>query len=122
MKYSAGAALTACMLFANELPGHHSHGNYDLTEYTILEGTVTEVHWINPHTWIYLEVVEADGETSVWALEGASVTGLRRLGWRTEDVEVGDRITARCHQLRDGSNGCLFGYLTPEGGEEKVFD
>jgi hypothetical protein len=30
--------------------GHHSHGNYDLKQYLSMEGTVTEVHWINPHT------------------------------------------------------------------------
>ena len=52
---------------------HHSHGNYNMTAYTTLEGVVKEVHWINPHTWIYLEVKDDKGEATVWALEGASV-------------------------------------------------
>ena len=101
---------------------HHSHGNYMMTEYIRLEGTVTEIHWINPHSWIYMEVTSEDGESRVWALEGASVTELRRKGWAEDSIGPGDRIAVRCHQLRDRSSGCLLGYVTPEGGEEKLFD
>jgi hypothetical protein len=101
---------------------HHSHGNYQMTEYTNVEGTVLEVHWINPHSWIYLEVTDDGGEAVLWALEGASVVELRRGGWTEDSVETGDKISARCHQLRDGSNGCLLGYLTTEDGVEKLFD
>ena len=102
--------------------GHHSHGNYLMTEYIVLEGTVTEIHWINPHSWIYLSVADEGGQTAVWALEGASVGELRRRGWSEDSIEAGDRISARCHQLRDRSNGCLLGYVTTEGGEERLFD
>ena len=44
----------AIVVIAWSLPGwaHHSHGNYDLETYRTIEGTVTEAHWINPHTWI----------------------------------------------------------------------
>jgi hypothetical protein len=37
-------------------------------------------------------------------------------------VKVGTNISVRCHQLRDGSTGCLLGFITPEGGVEKMFD
>ena len=122
MKTAIPAALATLAAIPLGLDAHHSHGNYDLTDYVHLAGTVTEVHWFNPHTWIYLEVVGADGESAVWALEGANVARLEQLGWARTDFAVGHRLSARCHQLRDGSNGCLLGYLTPEGGEEKVFD
>ena len=102
--------------------GHHSHGNYLMTEYIRVEGTVTEIHWLNPHSWIYLEATGEDGESAIWALEGASVGELRRRGWTEGSIEPGDRIAARCHQLRDRSNGCLLGYVTSEGGEEMLFD
>ena len=101
---------------------HHSHSNYETTQYTHLEGRVTEFHWMNPHTWIYIEVTGEDGESIVWALEGASPTELLRDGWKRDDVEVGDTISVRCHQLKDNSNGCLLGFLTPEGGVEKEWD
>jgi len=110
-------AVTTGRLFA-----HHSHGNYDMTTYTSIKGTIKEVHWMNPHTWIYLEVKGPTGEVDVWALEGARIPQLERRGWSKEMVKVGTTITVRCHQLRDKSTGCLLGFITPEGGVEKMFD
>ena len=104
------------------LPAHHSHTNFLTSEYVHLEGVVREMHWMNPHTWIYLEVVDDNGEPTLWVLEGASPAELMRGGWTADSVQEGDHISVRCHQLRDGSNGCLLGYLTPEGGVEKEFD
>jgi hypothetical protein len=101
---------------------HHSHGNYNMTQYTNLKGKVTEVHWINPHSWIYLEVTNEKGETDMWALEGASVTQLSRKGWSKESIKTGDSISVRCHQLRDNTNGCLLGYVSVAGAAEKIFD
>jgi hypothetical protein len=101
---------------------HHSHGNYNMTEYIALKGTITEVHWLNPHSWVYLEVKDAKGEADIWALEGASVVQLQRRGWTKEMLKVGSNISVRCHQLRDRSTGCLLGYITTEGGQEKLFD
>ncbi len=101
---------------------HHSHGNYDLTEYKILEGTVTELHWINPHTWIYLEVVDPDGTATIWTVEGGSISAITTRGWTRESIQVGDTISVRCHPLRSGTTSCLFGYLKLEGGVEKEFD
>ena len=101
---------------------HHSHGNYELMDYTILQGTVREVIWINPHAWIHLEVTDENGESSLWALEGGGINALTRRGWSKDDLKPGDAISVRCHQLRDGANGCLMGYVTPEGGVEKEWD
>ena len=101
---------------------HHSHGNYDTTKYKNLKGKVTEIHWINPHSWIYLEAIDDKGQTEVWALEGASVTQLVRKGWTKDSIKTGDNLTVRCHQLHDGTNGCLLGYVSIAGAAEKVFD
>ncbi len=101
---------------------HHSHGNYNMTQYTHLTGEVVELHWMNPHIWIYIEVVNDDGEPEVWSLEGASPTQVINSGWTRDQIEVGDEIGVRCHQLWDDDTGCLLGFLTPEGGVEKEFD
>jgi hypothetical protein len=93
-----------------------------MTQYTYLEGIVSELLWINPHTWIYLEVADSDGNPVIWALEGGSPGALTRRGWRPDSVTAGDTIKVRCHQLRDESTGCLLGFVTPEGGEEKEWD
>jgi len=100
---------------------HHSHGNYQMAEYTHLQGTVKELHLVNPHTWLFLEIIGADGQPAQWAVEAAGVRRLARTGIEST-VKVGDTVSVRCHQLRDGSNGCLLGFLTPEGGIEQEWD
>lgn len=101
---------------------HHSQGNYQMTEYTHLSGTVKEVHFRNPHSWVYLEVTGADGTPATWVLEGKSVSALATLGVTEDVIRVGDTVSARCHRLRDGSNGCLLGFLTSEDGVEREWD
>ncbi len=101
---------------------HHSHGNYQMTEYTHIEGTVREFHLVNPHAWIYLEVLNEDGQPEMWALEAGGVRQLNEVGITAETVKVGDVISARCHRLRDGSNGCLLGFLTSTDGVEREWD
>ena len=48
---------------------HHSHNNYDVDTWTTMEGVVTEVHRLVPHSWIYMEVKDAKGQDALWALE-----------------------------------------------------
>jgi len=113
--------LTFVVLFAVVLAlpawAHHSHGAYDMNQWTPFEGTVKEVHLINPHSWIYLEVKDGNGQPTVWALEATNPGGLVRKGIKREDVKTGDLIKVRCHLLRDGTNGCLLGFVTPMHGD-----
>ena len=117
-------SLAAVTVYVLALPAwaHHSHGNYQMTEYTYLEGMVKEVHWVNPHSWLYIEVLDADGQPKLWALETTGVNGLLRIGVTEETVKVGDTVSVRCHQLRDGAKGCLLGFLTSEDGVEREWD
>ncbi len=115
-------ATVAAFAVALSASAHHSHGAYRMTEYTQIEGTVTDLYWINPHAWIYLEVVGEGGRSDVWALEAAGASTLVGGGVNRDDVKVGDTISVRCHQLRDGSNGCLLGFVTTANGVEKEWD
>jgi hypothetical protein len=96
---------------------HHSHNNYATVDFTVLEGTVKEVHLLNPHSWIYLEVKSGGAEPALWALEATGPRGLEGNGIKREDVKVGDTIKVRCHRSRDNSNGCLLGFVTPMHGD-----
>lgn len=96
---------------------HHSHVNYAVSEFTIVEGTVTEIHLLNPHSWVYMEVRNAKGEPELWSLEATGPRGIEARGVKREDVKVGDKIKVRCHRLRDNANGCLLGFLTPMHGD-----
>jgi hypothetical protein len=116
-------SIVAVLAVAVALPlwAHHSHGNYDMETFTQLKGVVKEIHWLNPHSWVYLEVKDAD-KSILWAMEGASPAQLRREGWTTDMIKAGDTISARCHRLKDNSNGCLLGYITIADGVERSFD
>lgn len=111
--------LTAMCVVALAPPAlaHHSHNGYEVTVWTTMEGTVSELHLIVPHSWLYLDVEGDDGETTTWALEAAGPNRMIENGAKREDVQVGDRVKVRCHLLRDGSNGCLLGFVTPDHGE-----
>jgi hypothetical protein len=118
MPFKASFLAAICAVsFALPVWAHHSHSNYAVSQFTLLEGTVKEVHWLNPHSWIYLEVKDDKGQVARWALEAASPGEITRNGVRREDVKLGDTIKVRCHRLRDGSNGCLLGFVTPAHGD-----
>jgi hypothetical protein len=99
---------------------HHSHGNYTDT-FKDITGVVKEVHFIVPHSWVYIEVKDASGP-QLWALEATGRGGLERIGVTKEYIKPGDTIKARCHPLRDGSNGCLLGFLKARDGSVKDWD
>jgi len=114
--FTVAAVLAASLVVPTG--AHHSHGNYELSDFTHVEGTVTEVHWINPHSWIFMEVPGDNGEEpALWAMEATNPTGLARNGIERNFVLPGDPIQVRCHRLKDGSDGCLLGFVTPLHGD-----
>jgi len=123
LKSLALAAVTVVALGVPAL-AHHSHANYKTNEFMNLTGTITEVHWMNPHVWLYMEVAGAQGRPGVWALEGGSIGALVRGGWQKDTMKPGDKVTVRCHHLKDESDGCLLGFVTSINGAamDKEFD
>jgi len=120
-KLTLGVAVICAASAALPLWAHHSHGNYEDT-FMDIAGVVKEVHLVVPHSWIYLEVKDAKGEPQMWALEATGRTGLQRSGVTADYVKPGDSVKARCHHLRDGSNGCLLGFLKAKDGTVKDWD
>ena len=121
MRFKLGLAAVCAAAFAMPVWAHHSHGNY-VDSFMDIEGVVKEVHFVVPHSWVYLEVKKAGGEPEIWALEATGRTGLQRIGVTAEYVKPGDTVKARCHHLRDGSNGCLLGFLKAKDGTTKDWD
>jgi len=117
---AALAGLCAVLLVA-PTRAHHSHGNY-VDTFTDIEGTVREVHLISPHSWIYLDVKGAGGQVQKWSLEATSRAALERMGITRDYIKPGDTIKARCHPLRDGSRGCLLGFVKARDGSVKDWD
>ena len=113
-KILAVLALSALALAA-PVAAHHSHGNY--TDGTIdIEGVVKEVHLVVPHSYIYVDVTKGS-TTDTWALEATGPGGLLKVGVKVNDLQPGDPVKVRCHLLKDGSPGCLLGFVTPMHGD-----
>ena len=125
MRFKSGLCVVAAICMAvTALPmlAHHSHGNYEDT-FMDIQGVVKEVHLVVPHSWVYVEIQDAKaGEAQVWALEATGRTQLQKIGVTADTIKPGDTIKARCHHLRDGSNGCLLGFLKTKDGTVKDWD
>ena len=123
MRFKSGLGLAALSAAAVALPvsAHHSHGNY-VDTFMDITGVVKEVHLVAPHSWVYLEVKDEKGEPQMWALEATGRNGLQRIGVTATYLTPGDTVKARCHHLRDGSNGCLLGFLKAKDGSVKDWD
>ena len=121
MRFTCGWVAISLMVFAFPASAHHSHGLYQ-DSFTDLQGVVKEVHLLVPHSFVYIEVKPATGEPQSWALEGTSRSGLERIGVTKDSLKAGDTIKVRCHALRDGTNGCLLGFLKAKDGTVKDWD
>ena len=123
MRFKSGLALTVICAVALGLPvrAHHSHGNY-VDTFMDISGVVKEVHLVVPHSWVYIEAKNEKGEPEMWALEATGRVGLQKIGVTADYLKVGDTIKARCHRQRDGSNGCLLGFLKDKDGTVKDWD
>jgi len=104
-----GIAVIGAMAAVLPVWAHHAHGNY-ADGMVDFDGVVTEVHALNPHSWIYISRM-VNGQEQLWALEGGGAGGLRRLAMEGKPLKVGDKVKVRCHVLRDGTPGCLLGYM-----------
>lgn len=102
LQIAAGAA----MLLAAALPmaAHHSFGaEFDASKPLALEGTVVQMEWVNPHSWLTIDVKKADGTVERWRLEGGSPSVLLRLGWNRDSLPTGTKIKVTAFQAKDGS-------------------
>jgi Family of unknown function (DUF6152) len=84
---------------------HHSFASeFDANQPVSLKGTVTKVEFINPHSWIHIEVTNADGTKAAWEVEGGTPNTLFRKGINDSTLPIGTPIAVDGYKARDGSN------------------
>lgn len=83
---------------------HHAFASeFDATKPVTLRGTITRIEWINPHSWMHLEVTKEDGTVEEWMIEAGPPGVLVRRGWSRDSVKAGTEVLVEGYQARDGS-------------------
>lgn len=98
---------------------HHSFAMFDQSKLMVLEGTVHEFQWTNPHAFIELDVANG-GAVRRWSIELNSPNNLKRQGWMRASLRSGEKVKVRVAPLRNGKLGGLFLDLTKPDG--KILD
>ena len=92
---------------------HHSFAaEFDADKPIKLRGKVTKVEFINPHSWIHLDVTGTDGKIVNWGVEGGSPNALLRLGFTKASLPVGTEIVVDGYQAKDNSTRAVGKDLT----------
>ena len=77
---------------------------FDGEEAIEITGKVSKLEWMNPYTWFYVDVKDADGAVATWALEMGSPNGLLRRGWSRKTLQVGQEVKINGYRAKDGSD------------------
>ncbi len=97
---SAGVLMAAAL----PLPAHHSFSaEFDQSKQVTLEGKVVMMEWVNPHSWLHIDVTQPDGSVVRWKIEGGSPSVLFRKGWNRDSLPAGIKVKVVGFQAKDGS-------------------
>ncbi|HTM04630.1 MAG TPA: DUF6152 family protein [Vicinamibacterales bacterium] len=99
----AGAALLVSAAVVPALAHHSFAAEFDAKKPVHLKGTVTKMEWINPHSWIHIDVKKDDGTVEHWMVEGGAPNALLRRGWNKNSLPAGTEIIVDGFQAKDGA-------------------
>jgi hypothetical protein len=98
------ASLAASLALPLAAHAHHSFAaEFDVNKVVHLEGTVLKFAWVNPHSWLYVNVKKPDGTLEEWKIEGGAPSALLRRGWNRNSLPAGTKIVVNAFQARDGA-------------------
>ena len=101
-KVAAVAGLLAAFVWP--VSAHHSFSaEFDQKKQVTLEGTVAMMEFVNPHSWLHIDVQKPDGSVERWRLEGGSPSVMLRKGWNRDSLPAGTRVKVVGFQAKDGS-------------------
>jgi len=103
--------ITLCVVGAPRIThAHHSFAMYDSTKLVVIDGTVSNFQWTNPHVLLWVTGATTAGEApTLWTVELPTSPGnLGRMGWSKHSLKGGDHVIVELNPLRDGKHGGSF--------------
>ena len=90
---------------AASVSAHHAFAaEFDANKPVSFKGTITRMEWVNPHTWMHIDVKKPDGTTENWAIEAGTPNVLFRRGFTKESLLPGTEVVVDGYQAKDGSH------------------
>jgi hypothetical protein len=99
---------------------HHSAVMFDDAKEVTLKGVVKEFQYTNPHSWLLVDVKNADGTVTTWGFEAEGPSTLTRAGIKRSDFAPGTELTITGHPMRDGRPAAS--WIKATRGDGKDFD
>jgi hypothetical protein len=104
MRHVVAASLLGLALATNPVHAHHSFAaEFDAAKPITITGPVTKMEWANPHIFLHVDAKDDAGNVTSWAIEMGNIMALIRLGWKRDDIKIGDTLTVDGFLARDGS-------------------
>jgi len=112
-------AVAVALLLASGSPvwAHHAfNAEFDSNKPIKMEGTVKKMEWINPHSWMTIEVKKPDGTVETWEVEAGAPNSMFRRGFNKNSLPVGIQVIVYGYQAKDGKRRANGGSITfPDG-------
>jgi hypothetical protein len=106
-------SITIVMLISPIALAHHSISPFDMSKTVTIEGTVARYEWANPHVYIHLTDLAADGGN--WLVEAGSPSMVQRLGWSPATLAVGDAVVVEANPARNPERRMALGVSVRKG-------
>lgn len=110
------ALAVASLLIAAPSSAHHSGEMFERETTVTLSGTVKEFRYINPHSWLIVDIDNEDGSVTTWGFEAEGPQDLMHGGVRKGDLPPGEKVTVTARPMRDGRPAGAWSTIVKEDG------